>query len=99
MIKKKLKSEKLINYTIEEFTYKSGDLKLFQEKIVHFFKSDSFENPNSLKVAEISNDPPMNIIEAKISDNQIRFEGIDVEAPQHLSKLTEEGLKIGLRSS
>ena len=39
-----------------------------------------FENPNSLKVAEISNDPPMNIIEAKISDNQIRFEGIDVEA-------------------
>ena len=58
-----------------------------------------FENPNSLKVAEISNDPPMNIIEAKISDNQIRFEGIDVDAPQHLSKLTEDGLKIGLRSS
>ena len=58
-----------------------------------------FENPNSLKVAEISNDPPMNIIEAKISDNLIKFEGIDVEAPQHLSKLTEDGLKIGLRSS
>jgi len=58
-----------------------------------------FENPNSLKVAEISNDPPMNIIEAKILDNHIRFEGIDVEAPQHLSKLTEDGLKIGLRSS
>ena len=58
-----------------------------------------FENPKTLKVAEISNDPPMNIIEAKISDNQIRFDGIDVEAPQHLSKLTEEGLKIGLRSS
>ena len=30
-----------------------------------------FENPNSLKVAEISNDPPMNIIEAKILDNHI----------------------------
>ena len=44
----KLKSEKLINYTIEEFTYKTSDLKLFQEKIVDFFKSDSFENPNSL---------------------------------------------------
>ena len=41
----------------------------------------------------------MNIIEAKILDNHIRFEGIDVEAPQHLSKLTEDGLKIGLRSS
>ena len=47
-LEKKLKSEKLINYTIEEFTYKTSDLKLFQEKIVHFFKSDSFENPNSL---------------------------------------------------
>ena len=58
-----------------------------------------FENPNSLKVAEISNDPPMNIIEAKISDKNIKFEGIDLEAPQHLSKLTEDGLKIGLRSS
>ena len=31
------------------------------------------------------NDPPMNIIEAKISGNLIKFEGIDVEAPQHLS--------------
>ena len=42
-LEKKLKSEKLINYTIEEFTYKTSDLKLFQEKIVDFFKSDSFE--------------------------------------------------------
>ena len=58
-----------------------------------------FENPNSLKVAEISNDPPMNIIEAKIQSNQINFEGINIEAPKHLSKLTEDGLKIGLRSS
>ena len=58
-----------------------------------------FENPNSLKVAEISNDPPMNIIEADISNEQIRFEGIEIEAPSHLSKLTKGGLKIGLRSS
>ena len=36
-LEKKLKSEKLINYTIEEFSYKTSDLKLFQEKIVHFF--------------------------------------------------------------
>jgi len=58
-----------------------------------------FENPSSLKVAEISNDPPMNIIEAEISNEQIRFEGIEINAPNHLSKLTESGLKIGLRSS
>ena len=37
----------MINYTIEEFTYKTSDLKLFQ-KNSNFFKSDSFENPNSL---------------------------------------------------
>ena len=42
------KSEKVINYTIEEFSYKTSDLNLFQEKIVNFFKSDTFENPNSL---------------------------------------------------
>ena len=47
-IEKKLKSEKLINYIIEEFSYKTSDLKLFQKKIVDFFKYDSFENPNSL---------------------------------------------------
>jgi len=47
-LEKKLKSDKLINYTIEEFNYKTGNLKLFQEKIVDFFKFDSFENPNSL---------------------------------------------------
>jgi len=58
-----------------------------------------FENPSSLKVAEISNDPPMNIIEAEISNGQIRFEGIEIKAPNHLSKLTDSGLKIGLRSS
>ena len=58
-----------------------------------------FENPSSLKVAEISNDPPMNIIEAEISNEQIRFEGIEINAPNHLSKLTDSGLKIGLRSS
>ena len=58
-----------------------------------------FENPNSLKVAEISNDPPMNIIEADIFNEQIRFEGIEIKAPSHLSKLTKDGLKIGLRSS
>ena len=58
-----------------------------------------FENPSSLKVAEISNDPPMNIIEAEISNKQIIFEGIEIKVPSHLSKLTDSGLKIGLRSS
>ena len=40
-----------------------------------------------------------NKITWNFSFNNIQFEGINVEAPQHLSKLTEDGLKIGLRSS
>ena len=58
-----------------------------------------FENPNSLKVAEISNDPPMTIIEADVFNNKIRFEGIEIKAPSHLSNLKDSGLKVGLRSS
>ena len=47
-LEKKLDSNKLINYTIEEFSYKTSDLRMFQKKIVDFFKSDTLENPNSL---------------------------------------------------
>ena len=42
-------------------------LLLMKEK---FYKLDSakeiFENPKTLKVAEISNDPPMNILQANM---------------------------------
>jgi glycerol transport system ATP-binding protein len=44
-----------------------------------------FENPKTLKVAEISNDPPMNILQANIDSNKIKFEGIDVDVPNHLN--------------
>ena len=47
-LENKLNSKKLINYTIEEFSYKTSDLRMFQKKIVDFFKSDTLENPNSL---------------------------------------------------
>ena len=47
-LEKKLNSNKLINYTIEEFSYKTSDLRMFQKEIVDFFKSDTLENPNSL---------------------------------------------------
>jgi glycerol transport system ATP-binding protein len=33
--------------------------------------------PRTLKVAEISNDPPMNILNANIDSNKIKFEGIE----------------------
>ena len=46
-----------------------------------------FENPKTLKVAEISNDPPMNILKASIETNKIRFEESEFELPNHLTNL------------
>ena len=47
-LEKKLNSEKFINYTIQEFSYKTSDLKEFQKKIANFFKNNTVENPNSM---------------------------------------------------
>ena len=47
-LEKKLKSEKFINYTIQEFSYKTSNLKEFQKKIANFFKDDTVKNPNSM---------------------------------------------------
>jgi len=58
-----------------------------------------FENPNSLKVAEISNDPPMNIINSKISKNKLNFESISIDIPIHFEDIKDDELKVGLRSS
>ena len=43
-----------------------------------------FENPKNLKVAAISNDPPMNILKADIDSNKIRFEDIEIDAPDEV---------------
>ena len=58
-----------------------------------------FENPKTLKVAEISNDPPMNILKANISSNKIKFEGIEIELPGHLSNLKDNNFNLGIRAS
>ena len=58
-----------------------------------------FENPKTLKVAEISNDPPMNILKANISSNKIKFEGIEVELPDHLYNLKDNNFNLGIRAS
>ena len=58
-----------------------------------------FENPKTLKVAEISNDPPMNILKANIDSNKIKFEGIEVELPGHLSNLKGNNFNLGIRAS
>ncbi|WP_023649291.1 ABC transporter ATP-binding protein [Candidatus Pelagibacter ubique] len=58
-----------------------------------------FENPKTLKVAEISNDPPMNILKANIDSNKIKFEGIEIELPGHLSNLKGNNFNLGIRAS
>ena len=47
-LEKKLNSEKFINYTIQEFSYKTSDLEEFQKKIANFFKNNTLKNPNSM---------------------------------------------------
>jgi glycerol transport system ATP-binding protein len=58
-----------------------------------------FENPKTLKVAEISNDPPMNILQANIGSNKIKFEGIEVDLPNHLNNVKDENFNLGIRAS
>ena len=58
-----------------------------------------FENPKTLKVAEISNDPPMNILKANIGENKIKFEGIDIDIPKNLFKLKDKNFNLGIRAS
>ena len=58
-----------------------------------------FENPKTLKVAEISNDPPMNILKATIESNKIKFEGIDIDIPHHLYNLKHNNFNLGIRAS
>ncbi|MDC6473940.1 ABC transporter ATP-binding protein [Candidatus Pelagibacter ubique] len=58
-----------------------------------------FENPNNLKVAAISNDPPMNILKAEIDSNKIKFENIEIDIPDHLSKIKDKSFNFGIRAS
>ena len=60
---------------------------------------DIFENPINLKVAEISNDPPMNIINGLKIDSKITFENINIKLPKHLSQLDNKNYNFGIRSS
>ena len=58
-----------------------------------------FENPKNLKVAAISNYPPMNILKAEIDSNKIKFENIEIDIPDHLSKIKDKNFNFGIRAS
>ena len=58
-----------------------------------------FENPRTLKVAEISNDPPMNILKGKKSSEKLSFENISINSPSHFKNLSDQGYNFGIRAS
>ena len=58
-----------------------------------------FENPRNLKVAEISNDPPMNILNGIKSSDKLNFENISIKLPSHLQSLEDQNYNFGIRAS
>ena len=58
-----------------------------------------FENPRTLKVAEISNDPPMNILKGTKSFEKLSFENILINSPSHFKNLSDQGYNFGIRAS
>ena len=58
-----------------------------------------FENPKNLKVAEISNDPPMNIINGTKTIQKINVESINIDLPNYLSNLENKNYSFGVRAS
>ena len=58
-----------------------------------------FENPRTLKVAEISNDPPMNILKGTKSSEKLNFENILIKSPPHFKNLSDQSYNFGIRAS
>ena len=58
-----------------------------------------FENPRTLKVAEISNDPPMNILKGTKNSEKLSFENILINSPSHFKNLSDQGYNFGIRAS
>ncbi len=58
-----------------------------------------FENPRTLRVAEISNDPPMNILKGTKNSEKLSFENILINSPSHFKNLSDQGYNFGIRAS
>ncbi len=58
-----------------------------------------FENPSNLKVAEISNDPPMNVLKGLKNSKNLNFQNISLEIPNHFKKLVDNNYNFGIRAS
>ena len=59
-----------------------------------------FENPANTRVAEISNDPAMNLLPGAIEDGKIAISGdIKLPVPAHFKTLTPGAYTFGIRAS
>jgi glycerol transport system ATP-binding protein len=59
-----------------------------------------FENPSTIDVAQIVNDPPMSILDGEISGGKVNIGGsINFDLPNHLKSQADGKYKIGMRAS
>lgn len=62
--------------------------------------SEIFESPATIQVARIVNDPPMNVIEAELSDDHIMVSGLDaLVRPSHFAGVSNGPQRIGIPAS
>ncbi len=61
---------------------------------------DVFENPENIKVAEITNDPAMNVIKGSIDSNKIILnENVQFDIPEHVKTIQIGTYHFGIRAS
>ena len=61
---------------------------------------DVFENPENIKVAEIINDPAMNVIKGSIDSNKIILnENVQFDIPEHVKTIRAGTYHFGIRAS
>jgi glycerol transport system ATP-binding protein len=61
---------------------------------------DVYENPNSIHVAQIVNDPPMTILPATMAGGEISIgKSFTFKTPKHLKSFSDGDYQIGIRAS
>ena len=65
----------------------------------HDTAKEVFENPSNIKVAEITNEPAMNIVNGNVESNKIILnQNIQIDLPDHLKKIESGKYFFGLRA-
>ena len=80
----------------------NGDIIVIDEgKILQVGSAkDVFENPANAKVAEITNDPAMNLNKGTIQDNKLIFNNeIQFDLPSNLKSIQPGDYQIGIRAT